>query len=1584
MTRRADEVREELLGQVADLATERQRGAAGEEAAAWLRAYYATTAPEDIAGSDPLDLYGTALAHRELAHGRREGTAAVRVFAPRFEQHGFASRHAVVQIVDDDMPFVVDSVRVAISARGLGIHVLHHPVIERTVLVHVEIDHHGAADAGALAADLRSALADLRAAVDDWQVMLSDLGASTARLAEEGEGHVPGDELEEAVAFLGWLGQDNFTFLGARTYDLIDEGGEAGLVRIPGSGLGILRDADQIATDALTTKLAPEARRLALDPVPLTLTKANATSTIHRPSQLDYVGVKRFDSGGRVIGERRYLGLFTSRMYTAPPGSVPLLRRKAAKVLERAGFPHGSHDAKDLTAILDTYPRDELVQISVEDLYDTTIGILHLQERRRTRLFLRRDNFGRSWSALVFLPRDRYNTDTRIAVEHLLLDALGGVEASYEARVSESVLARLHYVIRGAATADAVDVDTIEARIASAVRDWSDDLHDHLIEERGEDVGVALAGRYGDGFAAGYRAENPARTAVADIGRLEAMGPEAIDAHLHRRLEAPADELRLRVFRTGPPLLISDLLPVLEHLGARVVDERPSTVTRRGQDGAGADEAHVYDIGLRLSVPVDVDDDGPRVVDTLHAVWSDRTQSDGFHRLVLSADLTWREVAVVRAYARYLRQAGVPFSQEYVESCVTAHPAIARRLVDLFCARFDPIGERASKDIEATALDQEVGALLDEVPSLDEDRVLRSMLTLVRATLRTNAYQPAADGSPKPYLAFKLDPGAIPDLPLPRPHREIYVHSPRVEGVHLRGAAVARGGLRWSDRREDYRTEVLGLMKAQMVKNAVIVPAGAKGGFVVKHPPAGGESLREEVETCYVTFVSGLLDLTDNLVEDEVTVPPSVVRHDGDDPYLVVAADKGTATFSDLANRVAGGYGFWLGDAFASGGSVGYDHKRMGITARGAWESVKRHFRELAIDVQRTPVTVVGIGDMSGDVFGNGMLLSEQLRLVGAFNHLHVFVDPDPNPAASFAERQRLFDLPRSTWDDYDRSILSAGAGIFPRSAKSVPLSDEIRALLELEIGALAPNELIRALLQAPVDLLWNGGIGTYVKASTETHMDVGDKASEPLRIDATELRCRVIGEGGNLGLTQRGRIQYARLGGRVNSDAIDNSAGVDCSDHEVNIKILLDTVVADGDLTVKQRNELLESMTGEVAELVLADNIRQNQALVNAVAQAPSLVDVHQRYLHHLEAWGQIDRVVENLPTDDELAERKAAGQGLTSPEFAVLLAYTKNLLAAELLASDLPNEPWCERVLLNYFPAPLRERYPAQITRHRLRGEIISTVLANDVVDHQGITSLYRLQDETGAGPADAARAVLVATELFDLRGFRTDVAALDHVIPSAVQTRMLLESRKLAERGARWLVRTKLSDPVGDTVDRYQASMATLIDVLPSLLVGGEKLAFDQLVASLVAEGVPADIAKRAGEFDELFAGLDCVDLSGELDEPVETVAAVRYQVEDRLGLRWLQDQIVVLPRDNRWQALARLSLREDLHAQLRRLTAAVLEATDPEHGATGRVSTWLATHEPQVGRLAHVLADIRATGTVDLATLSVGLREVAQMS
>ena len=1195
---------------------------------AFITGYYAGVSPDDLAEREVGDLYGAAAAHLNLARRRAPGTPKIRVYNPRIEQHGWQSTHTIVEVVTDDMPFLVDSVRMVLNRRGYTSHLVVHPVMrfhrgeggridallpvgeadEGSIVeavIHIEADRQteqGVLDA--MAAEVRSALDDVRATVEDWGGMREALRRSIADL-QSSPPPVDREELEEVCAFLEWIENNHFTFLGFGAYRVERAGSRDRFAPEPGAGLGLLRDEGGPASTAFSN--LPPTQRGGHGPELLLITRTDARSTVHRPSHLDCIGIRQLDSTGKVCGERRFLGLYTSAAYNRVPRDIPLLRRKASGVLGRAGYPRNSHAAKALQNIIDTFPRELLFQIPAGELFETSIGILHLQERQRIRLFVHPDRFGRFYSCIVFVPRDRYTTRSRLVIQGILEETFGGTDTEFTVRLSESVLARIYFVIRvGAKRAPSYDIAELERRLRAVSRTWADDLHDALIESFGEERGTRLFRRYGDAFRADYREAYSARVAVLDVEKMERIEDGGIEMSLYRPLEAGEGRLRFKLFRAGRPVSLSDALPMLENMGLKVEDEHPSKIKR-----AGAPRVWLHDFGMLHGEGPEFDPD--RIDETFREafarVWSGEVENDGFNRLVLRAGIGWREIVILRAYCKYLRQAGVTFSEAYMQDALGANAGIAAMLVELFHARLDPARQREVPDAKDAAMERvdselevmtRIEASLDEVANLDEDRILRSYIGVIRATLRTNYYQPSAGGSPKPYLSFKLDPHRIPELPEPRPKYEIFVYSPRVEGVHLRGGAVARGGIRWSDRREDFRTEVLGLAKAQMVKNAVIVPVGSKGGFVPKKLPvdAGREAVQEEGIACYRIFIRGLLDVTDNLAGGRVVPPSRMMRHDEDDPYLVVAADKGTATFSDVANAIAGEYGFWLGDAFASGGSHGYDHKGMGITARGGWESVKRHFRELGIDSQSTDFTVVGIGDMGGDVFGNAMLLSRHIRLVGAFNHMHVFIDPDPDPEATFRERERLFALPRSTWDDFDRSVLSAGGGIHPRSAKSIPLSPEAREALAIDTGSLTPSELIAAILKAPVDLLWNGGIGTYVKARNESHADVGDRANDVVRVNGDELRCRIVGEGGNLGLTQLGRIEYAANGGRVNTDAIDNSGGVDCSDHEVNIKVLLNEVVSGGDMTGKQRNRLLEEMTGEVAELVLRNNYLQTQAL--------------------------------------------------------------------------------------------------------------------------------------------------------------------------------------------------------------------------------------------------------------------------------------------------------------------------------------------------------------------------------------------------
>jgi glutamate dehydrogenase len=1607
MSTQPEQAKAEILEQIVATIHEKVPEDRRDQVEEFARQYYQRLAPEDLLELEPEDLYGAVLAHWRLAHRRRPGEAKVRVYSPRFEEHGWRSKHSIVEIVTDDMPFLVDSVAMELNRHGLIIHLPIHPVIkvrrdEAGGLVevlppdaddgvgesylHFEVDRQSEPEVlDRLRSEIERVLGDVKASTEDWPKMREQV-QEILREFDERPPPVDEAELAEARALLEWIDDHHFTFLGYREYDLLEKNNEDMLCPVDGTGLGILRQGQQKPASLSFAKLPPEVRRLARERHVLILTKANSHSTVHRPSYLDYIGVKRFDDQGEVIGERRFLGLYTSAAYNRNPRDIPVLRRKVTKVLERAGLPRYSHDWKSLLNILETFPRDELFQISDDQLFETAIGILRLEERRRVRLFMWHDDYGRFVSALVYVPRDRYTTTVRRRIEVVLHEAFPGANFDFQVWLSESVLARLHFIIRmPPGQMPSYDAKELEAKLATVTRSWSDDLQALLLELHGEEEGNDLFSRYGEAFPAAYLEDFPARNAVYDIQRMEDLAERGgLNMNLYRPLEASPGMLRLKLFWAERPIPLSDAVPMLEDMGVEVVEERPYEIHPHG-----AGPVWIHDFGVTYTVP-DGDIDLGRVrevfQDTFAAILRGAAESDGFNRLVLRARLTWREIVVLRAYCKYLRQTRLAFSQEYMEQALANNPQVARWLVELFQAGLDPTQPEGAEH-RAEELRERLVSSIDQVASLDEDRILRGFLAMVEATLRTNFFQVDEGGQPKGYLSFKLDPTKVPMLPKPRPMFEVFVYSPRTEAVHLRGGKVARGGIRWSDRREDFRTEILGLMKAQMVKNAVIVPVGAKGGFVVKQPPTEGgrEALMQEVTACYSTMMRGLLDVTDNRVDGKVVGPADVVRYDDDDPYLVVAADKGTATFSDLANSIAQEYGFWLDDAFASGGSAGYDHKKMGITARGAWESVEQLFRELGVDTQSTDFTVVGIGDMSGDVFGNGMLLSRHIKLVGAFNHLHVFLDPDPDPEVAFAERERLFALPRSSWSDYDPAKISEGGGVFARSAKSIPLSEQVRRVLDVEAEALTPNELINAMLKAPVDLLWNGGIGTYVKAAAEAHGDVGDRTNDAVRVNGGELQAKVVGEGGNLGFTQLGRVEYALHGGRINTDFIDNSGGVDCSDHEVNIKILLNQVVSDGDMTRKQRDKLLADMTDDVATAVLQDNYRQVQAISVTEAQAPQLLDEHARLMRGLERAGRLDRRLEYLPDDEDLAERRAAGRGLTRPELAVLLAYAKIVLQDELVASDVPEDPYLADDLERYMPPKLREKFRRQLRRHPLRREIIATYVTNSMVNRAGSTFASRLKDETGANPPDVARAYTVAREVFDVRRLWRDLAALDNVVPAEVQLELQAEGRKMIERSALWFLRNRRQPmDIAATVSHFAPGVASLAQELPKLLAPDDSEALDRLAERFIEAGTPAELARRVASLDALFSGLNVIEVATTRGETVEAVAAVYFALGYRLDLHWLRDQIGRLPAETHWQTLAQGALRDDLYSEQRELTLEVLKPGTEDRDAEALIDAWMKENRSAVERAEAVLSDLREAETLDIAMLSVALREIRNLS
>jgi glutamate dehydrogenase len=1568
------------------------------EVARLVDRYWRFAPDEELIGHTPAELQAAAVSHRDLAEQRLPGQLKLQVSEPGDDYR------TIVEIVVDDMPFLVDSVTGALAARNLDIHLLVHPmvVVRRTPLgaltevaadvepddaiagdlveswIHLAIDPvRDPEERGQLRADLQRVLTDVREAVEDWPKMRAAALAIADELATAQLGGprppVPEKDITDSVALLRWLAGDHFTFLGHREYELAadPEDPEVTVLKAkPGTGLGILRN-DQPTPRVLST-MSPEAYAKVMERRLLIITKANSRSTVHRNAYLDYIGLKTFDTDGNVTGERRFIGLFASSAYRDSVQELPVVRRKVAEVMERSGLSPRSHSGKDLLEILETYPRDELFSIATDDLYRAAIGVLRMAGRRQLRVFLRRDHYGRFISCLIYLPRDRFNTANRLRMQEVLLRELNGIGVDYATRVTESLLARVHFIVRTdpANPPGAVDPDALAEELAEATRLWDDDFALVLERKLGDEQAKALSGRYVEAFPEVYKDQHTTYEALKDLAKLELLDePGGLAMHLYRKRADPGN-VRFKVYRHAEPMVLSAVLPVLHSLGVQVVDERPFEIAR--------DDATIYLYDFGLELPADARDPAEvrsQVENAFSAAWRGEAEVDGFNALVLRAGLTWRQVVVLRTYAKYLRQAGTVFSQEYLQSTFCAYPSVASLLVAVFDTRFDPHlpmsgldRMQRSKELVA-AFEQQ----LDQVESLDQDRIFRKYLALIQATVRTSFFQRASGGRPKSYIAVKLDPRAIPDLPQPRPRHEIFVYSPRFEGVHLRFGAVARGGIRWSDRREDFRTEILGLVKAQTVKNAVIVPAGAKGGFVLKR----GSSSQQ----CYREFISALLDVTDNLVGGEAVPPPGVVRHDGDDPYLVVAADKGTATFSDLANAISLEYGYWLGDAFASGGSAGYDHKKMGITARGAWESVRRHFGELGSDVDAQPFTVVGVGDMSGDVFGNGMLLSRQIRLVAAFDHRHVFLDPNPDPDKSFAERARLFSLPRSSWADYDRSLVSPGGGVYPRTAKSIPITPPLRAALGLTDApdAMTPAELIRAIVLAPVDLLWNGGIGTYVKATTESHAEVGDKANDAVRVNGSQLRCRVIGEGGNLGLTQRGRIEYALAGGRIHTDFIDNSGGVDCSDREVNIKILL----AGAGLTGPARDELLATMTDEVAALVLRDNYEQARALGNARAQSVALLPVHRRMLDELERSGRLDRSLEALPSDADLVARAASGDsGLTTPEFAVLLAYVKNVLQDEIAASDLPDEPWTTRLFAGYFPAPLSDRFASQMATHRLRREIASLVIVNEVVNRGGTSFVFRAVEETGASAADVLRAYVIVRDVYRLPELWSVLEALDNQVPVAAQTSTYLATRRLLDRAVRWLLQNRPSPlDVPGEIAALAPGVAQLLPSLADRFRGAEREALAAQRDSLVARGLPEQFADWAARLNYSFGLLDVVELArrGGPGLALEEAAEVYFTLSERFRIDSLLSKISALPREDRWQTLARMALRYDLYAALAALTAEVLSATSPGADPGARVFEWEQRSAASIARARNAIGEFTSS-PADLAPLSVVLRQI----
>ena len=1590
-------VAEAVCGQLPDRPT--------GDAVAFVQAFYAALPLESLTAAGDETLTAMALAQWRFVQERAPGALKLRIFNPTQEIDGWQSSHTVVAMLNDDMPFIIDSTAAYLAAQQLTIHRLIHPVLEigrdgagmltdvQSATGHgsahlescvlIEIDRCASETAlMELERGLIDVLGDVRAVVAGWKSMLARLADTVALLGQNPPPGVPEAESEEAIAFLKWMSENHFTLLGYREYDIANVAeGDFRYQVSPDSGIGVLRDPAVRPLGAWSDKLPPEALEFYASPNLLMITKSAERSRVHRPVAMDSIGVKIYDAKGRVSGERRFMGLFTSTAYSRSVNHIPVLRRKVRHVLEQSKFTAGGHNQKALEHVLESLPRDELFQISAQDLLALSLGIINAETMQQTRLFVRRDPFERFVSCLVYLSRDRYNTDLRKRVEKILAATFAGACQSYAAEVGDSPLARLHFFIETTpGNIPDYDLAAIEARIAETARSWRAQLNSEIGERFDSDRQRALFQRYGDAFPASYKEDFAPRVAAEDVAKVEqVVGGETIAMSLYRRPDDEKTVVNFKIYHADSPIPLSDLLPSLENLGLRVVSERPYRIRPAKLDD-GSHTVWVHDLSMieQGGREIEIAKIGPSFQQTFARIWAGDAEDDGFNHLVIRTGMQWREVAILRAVSKYLRQAGIPFSQPYMEETLARNASISASLAELFVARFNP-GGGANGNTET--LRSNILAALDGVASLDEDRILRRFLNVIDSALRTNYFQQTAAGESKSYLAIKLDSRVLEDLPAPRPLVEIFVYSPRVEGVHLRGGKVARGGIRWSDRREDFRTEVLGLMKAQMVKNAVIVPVGAKGGFVVKRPPAEREALQSEAIECYKLFISGLLDLTDNREGDIIIPPTDVVRYDEDDPYLVVAADKGTASFSDIANELAIGHGFWLGDAFASGGRDGYDHKKMGITARGAWESVKRHFRELDRDIQSENFSVIGIGDMAGDVFGNGMLQSEHIRLLAAFNHRHIFVDPNPDAKASFEERKRLFRLERSDWSDYQG--LSVGGFIAERSAKSIALTAEARACFAIEEEALTPNQLISAILRAEADLLWFGGIGCFVRASGERDGEIGDRVNASVRAAASELNCRVIGEGANLALTQAARIEFAAAGGKVNSDALDNSAGVDCSDHEVNIKIALANPITEGAINKEERNALLHRMTDEVAALVLRNNYLQSQAVSAEAAHAPERLDSHARLMRTLERRGQLDREVEGLPSEDELIERTSAGQGMTRPEISVLLAHAKLSLNDGLLECDVPEDSHLGDDLMLYFPAPLRAEHVGGIEGHRLRREIIATSVANSLVNRAGVCFVTEVAEERLCGQGDVARAYLAARIVNQLRRSWQAIEALDNKIASNVQLDMFGEFHKLLTHHTMWLLSNRPRPlDISRAIADFGAGIAELEGVIETVLSPAGLATMGARQTNFGKTGVPDKLARLVASVEAMIPACDIVEVARQSELSVPTTAAIYFQLGARFNLEWLRDGAQPLLAGDHWQYRAVAAIIEDLYSQQRALCRTVLVACDgtaPEDA----VEKWVGDNHGVFERATALFEDLRSAGPLDLAKLALANRHMREL-
>lgn len=1533
----------------------------------------------------------------------------VRVFNPVLEEDGWVCPHTVVVVLQKDMPFLVDSIRIEMNRRNIAIHGLKSTVMnvcrddqhklisladssedlanaQTEALVFLEINLHSReSELKELRDSLLSVLDEVNRVVADYKPMMAQMEEIDKNLYGA-EKSVMSALMGESQQFIRWLMANHFTFLGFSEYEFVDSNAGRHLCEMPEKRLGIFSFYNEPKTIIPVTEFNEGMTRFHLVPQIITFSKSSTRARVHRHAYSDYVLIKKFNSNGEVIGEYRLVGLYTSMVYSVSPISIPLIREKVNKVIDRSGLNLNSYYGKSFKQILETFPRDEIFLSSGTELYDTLMGVAQINERSMVKLFVRPDLFGKFMTCLIYIPRDYFSTKIRLKIQDYIGNLLGTNECEFTTLYSESILARVHLVFKLAnQTLPELDIQALEKKIVDITRSWEDQLQYSLVESQGEEKAMRLLHEYRNAFASSYQEQFDSRNAVQDIVIMDAMSnSNDIAMNFYQPVNSAAHELRFKIFHENQTLELSDVIPVLENLGLRVLSESSHEIKRTNGDCVWL---HDFYLQHHLAEDFDIHRVKDNFQEAFAAIWRKKMDSDQFNRLVLSCGLKWREVIVLRAYACYMRQTLFNFADTYIANALVNHAQLTASLVDLFNIKFNPaLAMEVGREEKIQACRESILQGLNKVDNLNEDRIVRRYLSMIDSSVRTNFFQTTADATAKDYLSIKLNPRSIPDIPEPRPLYEIFVFSPRMEGVHLRSAKVARGGLRWSDRLQDYRTEVLGLVKAQQVKNAVIVPNGAKGGFVCKQPQTGGRDavLKEGIE-CYKIFIRGLLDLTDNLVDGKLVPPVNTQRFDEDDPYLVVAADKGTASFSDIANSISAEYRFWLGDAFASGGSQGYDHKAMGITARGGWISVQRHFKEKHINIQSDPISVLGIGDMSGDVFGNGMLLSESILVVAAFDHRHIFIDPTPDAANSFVERQRLFKLPRSSWADYDKTLISEGGGVFSRDLKSIAINLQMKKLFDIQVESLTPTDFINALLKAPIDLIWNGGIGTYVKASTESHADVGDKANDSLRVNGNELRCKVFGEGGNLGMTQRGRVEYCLTGGSCNTDFIDNAGGVDCSDHEVNAKILLNEVVANGDLTEKQRNQLLVEMTDNVANLVLENNYRQTQAISVAQSEAVARNAEYRRFMSALQTAGRLNRKLEFLPGDDVLLERQAHGKGLTRPELAILISYAKAVLKEDLTVSDIADDEYIANFIEGAFPQKLCQLYPQVMRKHKLRREIVATQIANDLVNNMGITFAQRLKESTGAKTGDVAKAYIIARDIYKLDDFLKALAKFDYQIDPQIQLDLINGMIRRVRHASRWFLRNRRSNlnPVAE-VNLFATGMSEIAIALPDLLQADSLAEWQNNCQQLLDAGLPNDLVLLACRPANLYSGLNVVESARISQQPLHRVAKLYFALGNYLSLPWFSNQIADLKVDNFWQAMARETYMNDLEAQLRSLSISLIRLVTDDEQIPHIIEDWSKQHELLIGRWKTMVSELQSASGTDFAMFSVALRDLLDLA